>query len=318
MKLKDIYQLAVKLGMSHDFRGTKNLEALLQKENRKFESMVEEEKAEFDQERISNPYHDTRILHGDIDLKVGGVMAGIDIEVEEILLADQLRDAGRKIDLVISHHPEGKALANLHLVMHAQNDLYHKYGVPVNVAEGVMAERIDEVRRGLAPLNHNRSVDASALLNIPFMCVHSAADHLAGAFIQGLMDKHKPETLKDIIRMLLEIPEYSEMSSCCGVVPTVVEGRESSRAGNILVMMAGGTSGSEKIYEKLAQAGVGTVLLMHIPEKNLKEAKKHHVNVVVAGHMASDSLGMNLFLDELEREGIKITLCSGLLRHSRL
>lgn len=73
-----------------------------------------------------------------------------------------------------------------------------------------------------------------------------------------------------------------------------------------------------RCFDKIKEAEISPLLFLSCPEKNLKEAKKHHVNVVVAGHMASDSLGMNLFLDELERECVKITLCSGLLRHSRL
>jgi hypothetical protein len=39
--------------------------------------------------------------------------------------------------------------------------------------------------------------------------------------------------------------------------------------------------------------------------------------VVIAGHISSDSLGVNLFLDELEKRGIEIIPCSGLIRVSR-
>jgi hypothetical protein len=56
---------------------------------------------------------------------------------------------------------------------------------------------------------------------------------------------------------------------------------------------------------------------MHISEKHRKKAQKAHINVVIAGHMASDSLGMNLFLDELEKKGIEIIPCSGLIRVKR-
>ena len=71
------------------------------------------------------------------------------------------------------------------------------------------------------------------------------------------------------------------------------------------------------MYEKMSQAGIGTILSMHIGEESRKEAEKHHINVVVAGHMSSDSLGMNLFLDELEKKGVKIVPTSGLIRVSR-
>jgi hypothetical protein len=57
--------------------------------------------------------------------------------------------------------------------------------------------------------------------------------------------------------------------------------------------------------------------MMHIKEEHIKEAKKHHINCIVAGHMASDSIGMNLVLDGLEARGIDIVPCSGLIRVSR-
>ena len=57
---------------------------------------------------------------------------------------------------------------------------------------------------------------------------------------------------------------------------------------------------------------------MHQREEWKDEAKKHHLNVIVAGHMASDSLGLNLFLDNLEKKGIEIVPCSGFIRVSRI
>ena len=82
--------------------------------------------------------------------------------------------------------------------------------------------------------------------------------------------------------------------------------------------MTGGTAGAEKAYEKLAQAGVGTVICMHMPDKHRSLAKEHNLNVIISGLMASDSLGMNLFLDELEKQGLSIIPCSGLIRISRV
>ncbi len=84
-----------------------------------------------------------------------------------------------------------------------------------------------------------------------------------------------------------------------------------------LTELTGGTEGSPKIYEKMAQAGIGAVISMHQSEEHRKEAEKAHINVVIAGHISSDSIGMNLFLDELEKRGIEIFSCSGLIRISR-
>jgi hypothetical protein len=93
---------------------------LAQKE---FEEAKEEDKPYFDQERLFNPYSDTRVLAGSEDLEINKVLAGIDIEVGELLLADRLRERGNQIDLVLSHHPEGKALAALDDVMHLQEEV---------------------------------------------------------------------------------------------------------------------------------------------------------------------------------------------------
>ena len=78
-----------------------------------------------------------------------------------------------------------------------------------------------------------------------------------------------------------------------------------------------GTEGTPLLYEKIAQAGVGTVIGMHISEEHKKQAQSANINIVIAGHMSSDSLGMNLLLDELQKQGIEIVACSGFTRVSR-
>ena len=78
------------------------------------------------------------------------------------------------------------------------------------------------------------------------------------------------------------------------------------------------TSQSQDIYEKLSQAGIGTIIGMHISEEHRKEAEKAHINVIIAGHIPSDSLGVNLFLDTLVKKGIQVIPCSGLIRVRRI
>jgi len=41
------------------------------------------------------------------------------------------------------------------------------------------------------------------------------------------------------------------------------------------------------------------------------------MNVVVSGHMATDSLGINLLADRLEDRGLQVIPCSGLIRARR-
>jgi len=120
------------------------------------------------------------------------------------------------------------------------------------------------------------------------------------------------------IKLLKEIDEYKEAIKI-GAGPRLFAGDEENRCGKISVAeITGGTEPSPKIYEKMAQAGIGTIIGMHMREESKKEAEAANINVVVAGHISSDSLGMNLFLDELQKRNIQIIPCSGLIRISRL
>lgn len=316
MKFSEIYKTAIQLGIKNDPRGKAEVERVLAKTKEEFDELKKKEKDEFDQDKLVNPYSDSRMLTGDANKEVKRALVGIDIEVGEVLLADRLSDKKKPIDLIIAHHPEGKALAGLYDVMHLQEDILNILGVPINVAEGMMAPRIGEVKRGLYPLNHNKTVDAARILGFPMMCMHTPADNMVNTFLEKLFARKQPETVGDVLKILKDIPEYKEAVKI-NAGPTIFVGDEKRRAGKIFVDMTGGTSGSEDAYAKLSQAGVGTLVGMHIGEKHRKEAEKNHINVVIAGHMASDSLGMNLILDQLEKKGVEIIPCSGLTRFSR-
>ncbi len=312
MKIKDIYRQAIEIGEKNDPRGLQGVKADLKRAKQGYDSLSEKDKGRFDKERLQNPYSDTRILYGSEDKDVRKVLVGIDMEVGEVLLADRLGN----IDLIISHHPEGKALAGFYDVMHMQADILNKVGVPINVAEGLLDERVKEVERGVLPVNHTRAVDAARLLDIPFMCIHTPADNCVVKYLQSLMDRKSPETVKEIVDILREIPEYKEATTG-KAGPKVVMGRETNRAGRVFVEMTGGTEGSREIFSRLAQAGVGTIVGMHLSEKHLEKVKKEHINVVIAGHISSDTLGVNLLLDKLmkaEKEKLEVIPCSGFRR----
>ncbi|MDD5031991.1 MAG: NGG1p interacting factor NIF3 [Patescibacteria group bacterium] len=313
MNVQQIYDLAVKMGVKADLRGEKDVRKNLARIKVKYEKMGKEEKEEFDKEKLTNPYSDSRVLFSGGKKEIKKILIGVDMEGEELLLADKLGD----IDLVIAHHPEGVALADLHGVMDLQSEVLAKYGVPINIAEAVIRPRISEVGRGISSANHNRSVDMAKILGLNFMCVHTPCDNLGANYLVELLNKKKPEFVEDVLKMLKEIPEFKE-AVIRKAGPKLFVGNPDDRCGKIVVTeFTGGTSGSKDIYEKMAQAGIGTVIGMHMSEEHRKEAEKAHINVVIAGHMASDSLGLNLFLDELEKKGIKVVTVSGLIRVKR-
>jgi len=304
--------------MEVDPRGKEEVLKLLERAKKEYNSLKEEEKKKFDVEKLHNPYADTRILNGDPQREIKTILAGIDMEVGEVLLADRLREKGKKIDLIMSHHPEGMALAGFYEVMRMQADILNKWGVPITVAEDLLGERIKEVERRVLPLNHTRAVDVAKLLDLAFICVHTPADNCVTSFLQKLIDKKKPEFLGDIIDLLLEIPEY-QWAQKNNAGPKILIGDKNKKAGKIFVEMTGGTEGSKEIFNRLSQAGIGTLVSMHLSEEHFKKAKEEHINVIIAGHIASDSLGLNLILDVLEKkEKFEIITCSGFqrVRHS--
>ncbi|MHB8780905.1 MAG: NGG1p interacting factor NIF3 [Candidatus Geothermincolia bacterium] len=317
MKLKDIYDLAIRMGIDKDPRGAKEIERLLAATAERHKAAPEKEKKYLDPEDLTNPFADTRILFGDPKTNVKVALVGIDMEVGEVLLADRLRDKGKPVDLIISHHPEGKALAALNEVMSLQADFWYQHGVPINVGEALIGKRMKEIQRGFLPQNHNRAIDVAALLGIPFVCLHTVADNQVTAFLTDIFSKRQPRTVGDVVDMLREQPEY-QAASANKTGPTIISGAAENRAGKVIVDMTGGTEGPVQAIEKLAQAGVGTIVCMHLSEKHREEAEKQSVNVVVAGHVVSDSLGLNIILDELESGGVKIIPVSGFVRVSRV
>lgn len=318
MLLRKIYETVVAKGMEKDPRGKEAVKKTLEKRVKTYENMKEDEKEFFDTESLANPYADTRILNGTGDEDIKTALVGIDMEMAEILLADRLSSKGQKIDLVIAHHPEGKAYANFYEVMHMQADILNKFGVPINVAESLLEDRIKEVERKLSPVNHTRAVDIAKLLNILFLCVHTPADNMVASYLQQVFDEKKPDTLEDMMKILKEIPEYREAAKN-NAGPKILLGSKDRRAGKIFVDMTGGTEGAKDIFENLVNSGVNTIVVMHLSEDHRKEAEKHHMNAVLAGHISSDNLGMNLMFDEIQKtDSLEVLPCSGYRRFKRI
>ncbi|MDD2688554.1 MAG: NGG1p interacting factor NIF3 [Candidatus Omnitrophica bacterium] len=290
MKLSYFYEQAVKFGRKHDPRKKTHIDS----------------------------YPDTALLYGNPNLDVEKILVGIDIEASELLLADRIRQKNR-LDLVVSHHPEGRAYAALSEVMKLQVDLLEDMGVSREVAQKLLDERRQEVQRRVLPQNHTRPVDCARLLGLPFMCIHTPADNHAFWFISRLMQIRKPKKVQDIVDILMGIDEYKIADK--GLTgPRIILGSPRRPVGKILVEMTGGTEGSKDVFDKLYKAGVRTLISMHLSEEHFKKVKDANLNVVIAGHISSDTLGLNLLLDNVERaagQAFQVISCSGFNRVKR-
>ncbi|MDD5129943.1 MAG: NGG1p interacting factor NIF3 [Candidatus Omnitrophica bacterium] len=293
MKLVEFYNLAVHFGRLADPRKNK---------------------------RMIKSFPDSAILFGRPDLEIKKIMVGIDIEVAELLLADRIRQK-QGLDLVFAHHPEGKAYANLHEVMRLQVDLLIQAGVAQKTAFRLMEERISEVQRRILPQNHTRPVDAARLLNMPFMNMHTPADNHVYRYLEGIFRQKtkQPRLLEDVVKVLNTIPEY-QLAQKFNTGPRIILGNPKRPAGKILFDMTGGTEGSKDVFDKLYKAGIRTLVAMHLGDEHFKKVKDANLNVVIAGHISSDTLGLNLLLDNIERhakQDFQMIACSGFTRIKR-
>jgi putative NIF3 family GTP cyclohydrolase 1 type 2 len=236
------------------------------------------------------------------------VLMGVDMDTAELLLAQQLG-----YDCVVSHHPRNTNIDMLELLGTHIRKL-EALGVPKNKSQKLLEERKTELNYNQHVSNSRRSESAAKLMNMPFICIHTPADIISEAIVQEFLDgkfADKPDTtVQEIVEALEEICEYKNSAR----KPVIRVGSKESYAGKIYVLMSGLTGPGPKITKEYFEAGVGTLLLMHIPEKDAKEVKEQGIgNIVVAGHMSSDSLGLNKIAEKWAEQGVEVTIMSGIV-----
>jgi len=236
------------------------------------------------------------------------VLMGVDMDTAELMLAKELG-----YDLVVTHHPRNTNIDMLK-VMDRHIHKLEELGMPRNKSQKLLAERKDELSYGQHVSNSRRSASAAKLLNMPFMSLHTPADIISERVVQEFLNKkfaNKPETtVQDVVEALEEITEYKNSAR----KPVIRVGGKESYAGKIYVLMSGLTGPGSEVTQAYFEAGVGTLILMHIPEKDVKAVKEQKVgNVVVAGHMSSDSIGLNAIARKWAESGVEVTMMSGIV-----
>lgn len=239
------------------------------------------------------------------------VLIGVDMDTPELLAAKQLG-----YDLVISHHPKtGEPDINFHNVMLRQIDKMVEFGIPINKAQKALRDKVSKLERASHPGNFDRTASFAKLIGMPYMNIHMPCDIVTENYVQKLLNERladKPKAvLQDIIDILNELPEYQKSIA----KPVIRAGSKDDYAGRIAVLMAGGTNGGEAVFKSYFEAGVGTIVCMHVPDDVRKAVLDQNIgNIIVAGHMASDSVGINILIDELQKKGLEVTAMSGIMR----
>lgn len=236
--------------------------------------------------------------------------ATIDCDVADLLLAREL-----KCDAVLTHHPVGAAQVYGWALIRRQIDQLVECGVPVARAEAAIDRRLRSLELSAHGRNYGRVVQAAQLLRMPLLNVHLPCDIITRRLMAEKMHPFgRPDSRSTVAAVVAVLQEFLEQQRAL-TEPLVALGAPDRLAGRVTVAIGGYTSGGVDVLKAYYDAGIGTVLAMHFPEADLREARTQGLsgNLVLTGHMASDSIGINVYLDELERLGLKVIRGGGIV-----
>ncbi len=263
----------------------------------------------------SSGYPDCRIIYGDPGKKIEHLYIGVDAGVPEMLVVNELKKQGKPIDGIIMHHPTGAGAYTMTGVVELQKCNWIRNGANPKKTGKVYEEMVRAEEIGLKAGNHLAVENAARLLDMPVICIHTAIDNVVQDYFEKLAVPDRFTAIDEILEEIKKLPECS-MASANGDGPYLL-GESKSGPGKIMVDMTGGMDPESSIFPILKKAGINTLIAMHYSQENIKAIIKNRINAIITGHMASDSIGLNLFCDRLEESGIDIICGAGLYRYKR-
>lgn len=228
------------------------------------------------------------------------VLVAIDVGVGELLLAKNL-----DCDGVIAHHPAGgKARLEGYKVFLRHIDQMRNAGVPAKVARKAVESKYHVLDVQHHPENYDQTPSAAKKLGLPLLTIHSPCDEIGRRLlVQAVKDLSQNATVNQLITRINAFPEFNKAE-------TKIEVRLGScnnKAGKVAISHAAYTNGGFDVAKAYFENGINTLSYIHISEPDLAKlvAKKLDRNLVVLGHIASDWLGINRLLRELEKNDIE-------------
>ena len=231
------------------------------------------------------------------------VLFCIDAGIPELMLARKLG-----YDAVIAHHPPGGVSAiNFAEAFKRHIELMTAAGIPRGIAERAVKRKFSQLEVDAHRKSYAQVVDAARILNIPFMNIHMPLDEVGRRRMDEKIRERTSEnsTVQEVISALMEFPEFQNALTKI----KVWLGKLESRRGKIVVSHGAGTNGGYEIAKTYFEHGVDTLIYIHISPADLEKLRAEfgeEKNLIVTGHIASDSLGINPLIHELENKGISV------------
>ncbi len=212
--------------------------------------------------------------------KLRRVLVAIDVGVGELILAKELNCDG-----VIAHHPAGgNAQLEGYKVFLRHTEQMRAAGVPAEIAREAVKNKYRVLDIQHHPENYDQVPSAAKKLGLPLLTIHSPCDEIGRRMIvQAIKSLDGDATVRQL-----------------------VSSSPNRKAGKVVISHACYTNGGYDVAKAYFQHGVGTLSYIHISEPDLtKLASENFANLIVLGHIASDWLGINRLLRELEKNDIE-------------
>jgi len=245
------------------------------------------------------PEDSTIYVSGD---NVRKILFGIDAGAPELLFAKQFG-----YDAVIAHHPQGgTATINYHQVFRRHIHQMVAVGIPLDEAEKAVRKRLNELEVEMHTRNYAHAVDVAEQLKMPYLNIHTPLDEVGRKIMAAKINSRIREnsTVQDIVSALEEIPEFRK-----AVTKIQIRlGKAENPAGRVVVSHGAGTNGGYEVAKTYFRYGIGTVVYIHVRPGDLERLRaEKKINLIVTGHIASDSVGINPLIHELEERNISVT-----------
>jgi hypothetical protein len=245
-------------------------------------------------------------IPGDSAIHVPGrdiktLLVALEVGCSELLLA---RDLG--FDAVLGHLPTGTPVSLTSWQIYRRHrELLMAMGVPRAAAEIATEETAQALRVQAHQHNYDRVSSVARLLGLPFLTIHSPLDELGRQAMQRAVDslqREEPEaTVGEIAAHLTAT--FPEILNAPTQIAVRV-GDPDRPAGKTIVAHGALTSGGARVARAFWQHGVDTVIYIQIPPDDLRQlaTQGNPGNLIVTGRVAGESVGINAFLAEAERQ----------------
>lgn len=237
---------------------------------------------------------------------ISKVMIAIDVGIAELMLARSLG-----CDAVIAHHPIGIASVNFYKVFDRHLDYMLEHGVPRTIAREAVARLKERVETRTHADIYDDVVAAARLMKMPLVNIHQPCDEYMRQVILTAIENGKTQYVSEIMDSVGRIPEFRAAATEI----RVRYGSEKNKAGRWALVVAAGTNGGYPIAKAYFSHGVSTVIYLHVDYGDLTKLREDKVegNLVVLGHLAGDSIGLNGLAERLEGLGVE-TVKVGILQ----